>query len=87
MDPTDGARGQRPAVTTAAPQEMAVEVVDVRGGELGNLQVAEMGNQVASITERVWRTVGAAHCGDATPNHHSVARQPSPPGSGRGRRR
>jgi hypothetical protein len=40
VDPVDGPGPERPAVAAAAAEEVAVEVVDVGGGELVDPEVA-----------------------------------------------
>ena len=47
MDAGDGPRGERPVVPAAGPQQVRVEVVDVRSGQLGQVEVAEMRLEMA----------------------------------------
>jgi hypothetical protein len=47
VDAGHGSRGERAVVSATSPQEVGVEVVDVRGGELGEIEVTEVRLDVA----------------------------------------
>jgi hypothetical protein len=63
VDPGHRSRRERTVTSAAGPQEMSVEVVDVGGGEFGQVEVAEVRPEVAvddgaGVAHRGGRPVG-----------------------------
>lgn len=69
VDPGDRSRSERALVATTGSQEVGVEVIDVRGGQFGQVHVAEVGLQVAIDDRSRMAHVEADQPGDAASSH------------------